>query len=111
MSVEAEDRARRYVELSNAHDADAIEPMIAADATYRSAGVGVHDGREAIMAMMRSFFADNPGIRWEVDEYRAIDGGGVEFDFTAHVGGAERPGTERIYFDAAGLIRRVEVEA
>ena len=111
MPASAEGRARRYVELSNAHDLDAIEAMFHEDATYQSANVGEHEGREAILVMMRAFFAHNPNIRWDVDAYREIDDGGVEFDFTARAGGGERRGTERIYFDDAGRIRRVEVEA
>ncbi len=105
------DRARRYVELSNAHDLDAIETMFQQDATYQSANVGEHEGREAILVMMRAFFAHNPDIRWDVHEYRSLDDGGVEFDFTARAGGTARRGTERVYFDDAGLIRRVEVRA
>ena len=111
MPASAEDRARRYVEMSNAHDLDAIEAMFQESATYQSANIGEHEGREAILVMMRAFLAHNTDIRWDVHEYRSLDDGGVEFDFTARAGGGERRGTERVYFDDAGLIRRVEVEA
>ena len=98
-------KAKRYIELSNAHDLDAIEAMFSEDATYRSSNVGEYQGRGKIMAMMRKFFALRPDISWQIDELREIEGG-IEFDFRT----CDGQGTERVYFDDAGLIRRIEVD-
>lgn len=101
-------RARKYVRLSNKHDLASIEPMFRPDATYASANVGRHEGRERIVSMMREFFSQNPDVHWEVEEFRPIDGG-VEFDFVMTASGREKPGVERVLFDNHGLIRHVEV--
>jgi len=103
--------ARRYVALSNAHDLDAIFPLLAEDAVYHSDNVGSYEGRAAIAAMMTAFFAARPDVSWEVAEYRAVPPDGAEFDFVAHAGGATRRGRERIFLGPAGLIRRVDVAA
>ena len=104
------DRARAYVEGSNGHDAERIRPMLANDALYRSSDVGVHQGADAILARTGAFFAAHPDVHWEATNYRLIAQGGVEFDFVITLGGTQSPGTERLFFDAAGLIRRIEVE-
>jgi len=101
-------RARKYVRLSNKHDLESIEPMFLPDATYVSAAVGRHEGRDAIMSMMRGFFIEHPDVVWEVEEFRTIDSG-VEFDFVMRMGGTENPGVERLIFDNHGIIRHVEV--
>ncbi|MEM8884496.1 MAG: nuclear transport factor 2 family protein [Planctomycetota bacterium] len=107
--------ARTYLELSNAHDLEAIFAMFSDDAVYESRNVGAHEGRAAIESMMRAFFAARPDIYWEVAEYRPIDGGGVEFEFLARHADpdsgewTERRGRERLYFDDDGRLTRVEV--
>lgn len=103
-------RAKAYVNASNAHDVDRIADLLGAEAVYQSTGVGTHVGADAILAMSRNFFADNPDVRWEGSNYRAISGEGVEFDFTISVQGERHKGVERVFFDASGLICRVEVE-
>jgi hypothetical protein len=113
MSIDA---ARRYVELSNAGALSEALAMFADDATYESSQVGAFEGREAIGAMMRAFFAKFPGPHWEVPAYHEREPGEVEFDFVMTATAAEsaerieRRGTERISFDNAGRIRRIVVE-
>ena len=102
--------ARAYVAASNDHDVERIAGMLAADAAYASTGVGRHDGAEAILAMNRSFFADNPDVHWEAVNYRQVKGDGVEFDFTITLNGASSSGVERVFFGPDGRISRVEVE-
>jgi hypothetical protein len=102
--------AQAYVAASNDHDTDRIATMLAPDVAYRSSGVGAHDGAEAILAMNRVFFADHPDVRWEPENWRSVDGGGVEFDFTITLGGARHRGVERVFVREDGLIGSVEVE-
>lgn len=107
--------ARAYVALSNAHRLDWIFPMFDENASYSSAFTGDVSGKAAIVPMMRTFFARIPDVHWQVDSYRYIEGGCVEFAFT-RMGSdiatkeLERArGVERIYFAKNGLISRIEV--
>jgi uncharacterized protein (TIGR02246 family) len=107
--------AREYVRLSNAHELERIFPMFAEDAVYISKIVGSFEGREAIEAMMRGFFAKIPDVRWEVAEYALSGDREVSFDFVRHFsdpetgGPAQVQGHEVIVFSEAGLIERIEV--
>ena len=101
--------AQAYVAASNAHDIEAIAPMIALDCVYVSSSVGQHDGSEAIIAMMRGFFDSAPDVHWQASDYRLIAGNGVEFDFVISMNGESSRGTERLFFDDSGAISRVEV--
>lgn len=101
--------AGAYFAASNAHDLDRIAAMFAPDAVYRSTGVGAHDGPAAIRAMNEEFFTANPDVAWEVTARRIVPEDGVELDFVIALGGRRHNGTERVYFDKAGLIRKVEV--
>lgn len=102
--------ARAYVEASNDHDVERIAGMLAPQAAYMSTGVGRHDGAEAILAMNRDFFADNPDVHWNAVNYRNVKPNGVEFDFTITLNGVSSNGVERVFFADDGLISRVEVE-
>jgi hypothetical protein len=104
------DRARCYVDASNAHDVERIAALLAADASYHSTGVGIHEGADAIVAMNRAFFADNPDVHWDTSNYRLIAENAVEFDFVISLKGKRGRGVERIYFDTNSRISRVEVE-
>ena len=103
-------RAAAYVDASNDHDVERIDTMLNAEAVYHSTGVGSHRGKDAILAMNAKFFADNPDVRWSPANYRSIAGNGVEFDFEISLKGKLSSGVERVFFDAEGLIVRVEVE-
>lgn len=110
------ERARAYVEASNAHDLDIVQAMFAETAEYHSDRVGSYQGIPAIRAMMDNFFRGFPDVHWRAEDYRLDGSDGVTFDFVmtatnAATGEAfERRGVERIYFDAAGAVRRIEVE-
>lgn len=102
-------KAEDYVGASNAHDIDRIRPMLAADCCYQSAGVGRHDGTDAIMAMMQSFFAANPDVHWQAQNYqRQADK--VVFDFQIKLGTGTSAGREEIHFNEAGKISRIVVQ-
>ncbi len=106
--------AQAYVALSNAHRADLIAPLFAVEAVYRSGAVGEHRGRDAIMRMMRGFFADYPDVHWRAANY-SCDQRRVEFDFnlraTTQQGDVlERSGREVIVIDADGYIVELVVQ-
>lgn len=102
-------KAESYVAASNAHDIDCIRPMLAPECSYRSASVGQHDGVEAIMAMMQSFFAANPEVHWQADTYQRRSDH-VAFDFVITLGANSSSGVEEIHFDEAGKISRIVVQ-
>jgi hypothetical protein len=102
-------KAEAYVAASNAHDIDRIKPMLAPECSYRSAGVGHHDGVEAIMTMMQSFFAANPDVHWQTENYQRRSDH-VVFDFVITLGANSSSGVEEIHFDEAGKISRIVVQ-
>ena len=114
--IETIELARAYVSLSNAHRVALILPMFADDAVYTSSAVGEFIGPEAIGDMMKGFFSAYPDVFWLAENYRH-EGRRVTFDFglqaTAEGSGEhlQRIGVERIEFDEAGLIRKLEVKA
>lgn len=107
--------ATQYVALSNAHDLARIKSLFIPEATYYSAYFGEYHGKEAIYAMMQSFFSRFPDAHWEVPQYRGIGDEEVEFVFimtgkdSSSGERVERHGLERIYFTPEGLIKRIEV--
>lgn len=103
-------RTKDYVDASNAHDVARIEAMLDTDALYLSTGVGRHEGAAAILKMNRAFFGQNPDVHWDAENYRIVPDGGVEFDFTISFGDTVGSGVERVFFNTAGRIVRVEVE-
>ena len=102
-------KAENYVAASNDHDIGRIRPMLAPECCYCSAGVGRHDGVDAIMAMMGSFFAANPDVHWQAKNYQQHSGH-VVFDFVITLGGNSSSGVEEIDFDRAGAISRIVVQ-
>lgn len=102
-------KAESYVAASNDHDIARIRPMLAPECSYCSAGVGRHDGIEAIVTMMQSFFAANPDVHWQAENYQRRPGY-VVFDFVITLGGNSSSGVEEIHFDQAGDISRIVVQ-
>lgn len=102
-------KAESYVAASNDHDIPRIRPMLAPECSYRSAGVGQHDGVEAIMTMMQSFFAANPDVHWQTENYHQRSDH-VVFDFVITLGTNSSSGVEEIHFDEAGKISRIVVQ-
>ena len=103
------EKAESYVAASNNHDIARIRAMLAPACSYRSAGVGRHDGVDAIMTMMQSFFAASPDVHWQADTYQRRSGH-VVFDFVITLGGNCSSGVEEIHFDEAGDISRIVVQ-
>jgi hypothetical protein len=107
--VDLIEKADSYVAASNDHDIARIRAMLAPECSYRSAGVGRHDGVDAITTMMQSFFAANPDVHWQTDNYQRLPGH-VVFDFVITLGGNSSSGVEEIHFDEAGDISRIVVQ-
>ena len=114
--AEAVQLAHAYVALSNAHRAELIRPLFAANAVYRSSAVGEYRGAAAIAEMMQAFFARYPDAFWLCEYYR-FKAGRVSFEFSLQASDAgsgehlQRSGIESICFDADGLISKLEVIA
>jgi hypothetical protein len=114
--IEALELARAYVALSNAHRLELIVPLFSEEAVYSSSAVGEYLGPVAIGDMMSEFFTAYPDVYWLTENYRC-EGNRVSFDFSLQATSADsgehlqRRGVERIEFDAAGLIRKLEVKA
>jgi hypothetical protein len=107
--------AHRYHAAMNACDLAAVERMMAANAEYHSPSVGGILGRQAVIAAMRSYFAEYPD-QTVIDEFVCHAGPRAvmsrwQLRATARSNGSkvERRGEETIHFDHAGLIRRIEV--
>ena len=109
--------ARKYVELSNQHDLNAILPMFDDNATYSSSQAGRFSGKEAIGKMMGQFFAIFPDVSWKVTSYRTVENRSIEFSFLMHTTNKQtgepinREGIERIIFTLDNLISHIEVSA
>lgn len=58
---------QRFVEALNAHDADAIEPLLTEDFTYIDSWREGVTGRDKIMAALQSLLMADPDFRIEVD--------------------------------------------
>ncbi len=103
------ERAEAYVAASNDHDIARIAPMLASRCSYRSVGVGRHEGVEAIVSMMQSFFAANQDVHWQTENYRRRSNQ-VVFDFRISLGGNSSAGVEELHFDDAGKINKIVVQ-
>lgn len=115
MTADLLSRVHSYHAAMNACDLFAVERMLAPDAEYHSPSVGAILGRHAIVAAMRSYFAEYPD-QSVIDERVGHAGPRAvmsrwQLRATARATGrmVERRGEETIHFDHAGLIRRIEV--
>jgi ketosteroid isomerase-like protein len=106
----------RYHAALNALDLDRVGAMFADAAEYHSPSVGGILGKHAIMAAMRSYFAEYPD-QLAIDDrtyHAGPDAVRSEWRLTATAKSTgkkiERNGAETIFFTAKGLIRRVEVQ-
>jgi len=107
--------ARQYFALSNARDLDTIETLLDPAIRYRSANTGEHEGREAVMTMMRAFFERFPTIHWSINALQSIAPDEVAITFTCQSVDRERQsvtrrGLERIR-SRENLITSIEVES
>lgn len=106
-------RAQSYDAALAARDFAAAASHFADEAVYVSPGVGgTVTGRAAIRAMFEGFFARHPLAHWHNDRWflRPGEAQAVSHEWELHVPGEQaRRGTETSWFDAAGLIIRLEV--
>ncbi len=108
--------AHRYFDALNAFDLATAEAMYAEDATYHSRFVGTLAGRKAIFRAFRQYFAEYSDQSAATESVELFEPNAVRTRWrltaTARSTGLPlvRRGSERITFDANGLIARVEVE-
>lgn len=109
-------RVERYYAALNTVDLAAVEAMFAEDAVYQSVGIGALNGRAAIMAAMKTYFAEFPDQVAEFDRIET-EGGSVartrwRLKATSKLTGlmSERHGIELLSVNALGLIQRIEVQ-
>ena len=105
-----------YHDAINALDFATIEASFAEDAVYVSGGVGGRiEGREAIMAAFRSYFATYPDQVAEDTEIEAVGENAVRAVWRLTASHSEtgekliRTGEETVTFNADGRIIRVDV--
>jgi hypothetical protein len=116
MALSNVERVHRYHAALNALDLEAVEAMFAADGEYHSPSIGALIGRPAVMAAMRSYFAEYPDQHAIDDVVEALDAARVRSQWrltaTEKTTGKAyvRSGAEVITFNPDGLIVRVEVE-
>ena len=103
-------RLGAYTAALNRFDMDAVEQMFAEDAVYASPGL-THEmqGRGAIMAAFRAYFEKHPDQVNEDFDILALDAQTVEARWTLKSSRSHRTGTQRITYDEAGRMIRVEV--
>jgi SnoaL-like domain len=104
-----------YHAALDAHNVDLVETLMAANATYTSLAVGVMEGRDAIIAAMRKYFAAHSDHHAWDDVVKATG------PFQAHAVWQltatnnvtkekyHRRGEETVTFDSAGKVLTVEV--
>jgi len=105
--------ARQYFALSNARDLESIARILAAEIEYHSDRAGSFSGRDAVMNMMRGFFAQFASIHWLIDECQETPPNRVRVQFQCQSVDLEghastRHGLETITVDQ-GLIQKIEV--
>jgi ketosteroid isomerase-like protein len=104
-----------YHAALDAHDLDVVEALMAEDATYESAGIGVVIGRDAIISAMRKYFAahtDHKASDDFVEETSPVSASAVwQLTATSNATGEKflRRGEETVTFDSAGKVSRVVV--
>ncbi len=105
-----------YHDAINALDFAAIDAFFAEDAVYVSGGVGGRiEGREAIMAAFRQYFAAYPDQVAEDTEIEAVGGHAARAVWQLTASHSEtgeklvRTGEETVTFSADGRIVRVDV--
>ncbi len=104
-----------YHAALDAHDVDKVETLMAENATYESAGIGLVEGRDAILAAMRKYFAAHTDHHAWDDSAEQIGPRTAravwQLKATNNATGEKyhRRGEEDVTFDEAGLVLRVVV--
>jgi nuclear transport factor 2 (NTF2) superfamily protein len=116
MSFDPVAALKAYHAALDAHDVDRVEMMLALNATYTSAAVGVVEGRDAIVAAMRKYFAAHEDHRAWDDAIKATGPRQahsvwqLKATHTASGQTFHRRGEETVTFDANGLVLAVVVK-
>lgn len=105
--------AQTYDALLARRDFEKLADLLADEVIYLSPGVGHYRGKLAVMRMLRDFFAKHPAAAWENARWR-LEQGEILHDYRLTVPTAlpeqrNRRGTERMSFNAEGLISRIQV--
>lgn len=109
------DIVERYHAAVNALDFDAIESFLTETAVYVSDGVGVFEGRDAIMQGFRTYFAEYGDQVAEDELVEAISERAVRSVWKLTATSAktgkrlERSGEETVFLDRDGFIEKVIV--
>ena len=108
-----QETVQKYFDLSNKRDLKGIEELLQDDATYSSDNVGVHYGKEAIMAMKENFYGSFKTMHWEVHTMEETAPHVIRGTFTftgTNTDGEERnrDGIENVVA-VDGKVRHVEV--
>jgi limonene-1,2-epoxide hydrolase len=115
MSVDPIAALVAYHAALDAHDIDKVETLMALDAVYESASVGIVEGRDAITAAMRKYFAAHADHHaWDdsVENVSATAARAVWQLTATHTATGEkyyRRGEEVVSFDESGKVLRVQV--
>jgi ketosteroid isomerase-like protein len=105
-----------YHTAIEARDLKSIASMLTEHAVYQSKGLGPMKGRDAILAAMENYFAAHPDHKSWDTSVTAKSGNIAHSEWQLRATNSEtkttvsRQGTEKIFFDAGGLIVAVEVE-
>ncbi|MDE2383029.1 MAG: nuclear transport factor 2 family protein [Alphaproteobacteria bacterium] len=103
-------RLAEYTAALNRHDLDVVERMFAEDALYLSPGLPAPmRGRAAIMAAFRAYFAQHTDQVNGDEDVRPLGTHSIEARWWLSSSTSSRMGTQRITFNDAGEITRIEV--
>lgn len=109
------DIAERYHAAMNALDYEALAGFLTETAVYVSDGVGVFEGRDAILTGFRAYFAEYGDQVAEDDAIEAISERAVRSAWRLTATSAKtgqklvRSGEETVFFDRDGFIEKVIV--
>ncbi len=104
-----------YHAALDAHDVDKVEMLMAVNATYESAGIGLVEGRDAITSAMRKYFAGHSDHEAWDDQVEATGPRSAravwQVKATSKASGEQfhRNGLEDVTFDDQGLVLKVKV--
>lgn len=90
---EAIEVAKKYFEVSNKSDMEAIASMMTPTTTYSSVRQGVFLGVDQIIEMQTAFHRSFEYLNWEVKSVEEIRPGVVLLDFILH---AQKSGEEKV---------------
>ncbi len=74
--------AKKYFEVSNQSDFDAIGKLFTHSTTYSSQNTGLYLGVEDILAMQRSYHGSFQSLNWKINDIQEVKSGIIEIDFS-----------------------------